>query len=161
MSRTFNELTINHNEEQSTPAPPSPSNKSLKSHISKLALIRNLSVTSEKDPFTVLTIHQVLILVCSIILMIVVLQIPTILYFNSTAPSSARSTFTSQIDFRTCSVSNYHMAGKFDGEFNLTVLTFITPIIKLISVNVNFPDTMQNGLLSFLQIKICHNIVVL
>ena len=40
------------------------------------------------------------------------------------------------------------MATKFDG------LTFISPIVKLISINVNFPDTVQNGLLSFHQIKI-------
>ena len=42
------------------------------------------------------------------------------------------------------------MAGKFDS------LTFITPIIKLISVNVNFPDNVPNDLLSFHQIKIRH-----
>ena len=107
MSKMCSGLTLNNIEMQSTSAPPSPSNKSLKSQFSKLALIRNLSVTSDKDHFTVLTIHQVFILVCSIILMIVVLQIPTILYFNSTAPSTASSSFTDQIDFRTCSVSNY------------------------------------------------------
>ena len=33
---------------------------------------------------------------------------------------------------------------------------FITLIVKLISVNVNFPDTVQNDLLSFRQIKISH-----
>ena len=31
------------------------------------------------------------------------------------------------------------------------------PIIKLISVNVNFPDTVPNGVLSFRQIKIRPN----
>ena len=41
----------------------------------------------------------------------------------------------------------YCMAGKFDS------LTFIRPIVKLI---LNFPDTVQNGLLSFHQIKIHH-----
>ena len=98
--------TLNDIDVQSTPAPPSPSNKSLKSQISKLALLRKLSVTSDKDPSAVLTIHQVFILVCSIILMIAVLQIPTILYFNSTAPSTDTPSFTDQIDFKTCSVSS-------------------------------------------------------
>ena len=30
---------------------------------------------------------------------------------------------------------------------------FITHMVKLISVNMNFPDTVQNGVLSFRQIK--------
>ena len=48
------------------------------------------------------------------------------------------------------------MVGKFDGEFIFDGLMFITPIVKLISVNVNFPDTAQNDVLSFRQIKIRH-----
>ena len=40
------------------------------------------------------------------------------------------------------------MAGKFNSEFNLT-LTVITPIVKLISVNINFPDTKQMALLKY------------
>ena len=35
-----------------------------------------------------------------------------------------------------CWQYTYHMAGKFDGEFNLT---FFALTVKLISVNVNFP----------------------
>ena len=98
--------TLNDVDVQSTPAPPSPSSKSLNSQISKPALLRKLSVTSDKDSFVVLTIHQVFILVCSIIMMIAVLQIPTILYFNSIAPSTDTPSFTDQIDFKTCSVSS-------------------------------------------------------
>ena len=41
------------------------------------------------------------------------------------------------------------MARNFDGEF-------ITPIVKLISININFLDTIKNGVLSFCQIKIYH-----
>ena len=42
------------------------------------------------------------------------------------------------------------MAGKFDGEFNLTVLRSLHLLSNKISVNINFPDTMQNSAL-----KIC------
>ena len=53
----------------------------------------------------VLTIRQVGILISSIAIMIVVLQIPTILYYNNKPPSEP--TIPSfGIDFETCSVSS-------------------------------------------------------
>ena len=101
-------FTVDNVKVESTPGPPSPSIKSLKVQFSKIALIRKLSTSDiEVNPFTVLTIHQVLILVCSIVVMTVVLQIPTILYFDSSTPPAASSSFTSEIDFKTCSVSSY------------------------------------------------------
>ena len=50
----------------------------------------------------------------------------------------------------------YHMAGKFDEEFKFDSLMFIIPIVKLLSINMNFPYIVQNGVLSFRQIKIRH-----
>ena len=53
------------------------------------------------NPLTALT---VVILIISILIMIVVLQIPTVLYFND--PPSASTTLPSfGINFETCSVS--------------------------------------------------------
>ena len=95
-------------EMHSEQAPSSPSSvKKLKAQFSRIASMRNFSVTSEisVNPFTVLRVHQVVILVCSIILMTIALQIPTILYFISTAPSTITSSFIDEIDFKTCSVS--------------------------------------------------------
>lgn len=44
------------------------------------------------------------------------------------------------------------MAEKFDG------LTIFIPIVKLISININFPDTMQNGtLLNHRKLKFLKN----
>ena len=96
-------------EMDSKPAPSSPSVIKLKAQFSRIASIRNFSVTSEiaVNPLTVLRAHQVVILVCSIMLMTVALQIPTILYFISTAPSTITSSFIGEIDFKTCSVSQY------------------------------------------------------
>lgn len=114
MSKTLNGLAKNGIKMQPIPSPASPSSPSspstkvLKFQVSKLPLIRNISSTSETDfnGFTVLTIHEVFILLCSTLLMIAVLQIPTILYFTDSTPPTISSSFTSEIDFKTCSVSN-------------------------------------------------------
>ena len=107
MSKTGIELTVKDIEVQPpTPAPLPPSNNSSKF---KFSLLRKISLTSDKDfnPFTVLTIHQVFVLICSILLMIVALQIPTILYLTSTSlPTSSSSFIINEIDFKTCSVSS-------------------------------------------------------
>ena len=82
---------------------------------STIALIRKMSnfdFTDETDyvnPITLLKVHQVVILICSIILMILVLQIPTILYYVK-SPSSPSSVVIPgiDIDFKTCTVSSYY-----------------------------------------------------
>ena len=100
------ELTTKDNEMQSIPASPYslPKTKSFKIQFSKF-----LFHQSEKDvnPLTLLTIPQVLILICSILTMIVVLQIPTILHFTGAPSSTNSSYFASEVDFKTCSVSIY------------------------------------------------------
>ena len=111
MNKTYIDWLTNNKSDikmQSTPASASPLNNILKFQFSNLPLIRKFSSTPEKDinPFTVLTIHQVFILIFSTLFMIVILQIPTILYFTITSQTTISSSFTSIIDFKTCSVSS-------------------------------------------------------
>lgn len=100
------ELTENDIQFEQTLSPSSPSTTSLRFQFSKIGLTRNASV-EDLNPFAALRIHQVYILVVSILLVIVILQIPTILFFTNTPPPVVNSSFTSVIDFKTCSVSNY------------------------------------------------------
>jgi len=51
---------------------------------------------------------------------------------------------------------SYSIAGNIDIEFN-DGLTISRPTIKLISINMNFPDTISPGAVSLRQIKICQN----
>lgn len=78
---------------------------------STIALIRKMPNFDETDvnPITLLKVHQVVILICSIILVILVLQIPTILYYVK-SPSSPSSVVIPgiDIDFKTCTVSSYY-----------------------------------------------------
>ena len=109
--RKLHTVTTNDIEMQPSPALSSSSFRSFKFQVSKVSLLKMFSSTPEKDtnPFTVLTIYQKFILIGSILLMIVVLQIPTVVYYTSTPPSTNSSSITDEIDFKTCSliVSNY------------------------------------------------------
>jgi len=73
-------------------------------------LIRTLSTTDTENvnSITLLKVHQVVILICSILLMIVLLQIPTILYYAN-PPSFGVSSFADglnvDINFKDCTVS--------------------------------------------------------
>ena len=58
-------------------------------------------------------------------------------------------------------VCMYHVARKFDGEFNFDGLTFFALTVKLISVNVNFPYTMCLLTEHFVKFKICHIFIML
>ena len=92
---------------QASPALSSPSSITFKFQFSKVSLIRMFSSTPEKkdaNPFTVLTVYQRLILIGLILLMAVVLQVPTIVYFTSTPPSTDGLSITDVVDFKTCSV---------------------------------------------------------
>ena len=105
-------LTENDIEMQASPALSSPSSRTFKFQFSKVSLIRMFSSTPDKkdvNPFTVLTIYQKFILIGSIVLMAVVLQVPTIVYFTSTPPSTDGLSIADVVDFKTCSVivSNY------------------------------------------------------
>lgn len=82
--------------------------KRAKEFIRKISLfsLSESVVPDHMSPRTVLTIQQMVILIGSILLVIAVLQIPTILYFTNPPPSASTSTsFISDIDFNTCSVS--------------------------------------------------------
>jgi len=63
----------------------------------------------EVNPITLLKLHQVAILICSILLMIILLQIPTILYYTNCPTVSGISSFANSLDidvnFTDCSVS--------------------------------------------------------
>ena len=104
-------VTTNDIEMQPSPTLSSSSFRSFKFQVSKVSLLRMFSSTPEKDanPFTMLTIYQKFILIGSILLMTVVLQIPTVVYYTSTPPSTDSLSITDVIDFKTCSliVSNY------------------------------------------------------
>ena len=104
MNETCAGLTVNDIEFQHIPSPSSPSTNSLRFQFSKIGLIRNTS-REELNPFAALRIYQVYVLVTSILLMIVVLQIPTILFFTNTS-SPIASSFRSVVDYKTCSVSS-------------------------------------------------------
>ena len=113
MSRVLTEFAKNDTEMQASPALSSPSSRTFKFQFSKVSLIRMFSSTPEKkdvNPFKVLTIYHKLILIGSIILMAVVLQVPTIVYFTSAPPSTDGLSITDAVDFKTCSVivSNYN-----------------------------------------------------
>lgn len=76
----------------------------LKKKISLFSI--DLSELDNVKPRTVLTIQQVVILIGLIVLVILVLQIPTILYYTNQPPSSStRISFFNDVDFDTCSVS--------------------------------------------------------
>jgi len=49
----------------------------------------------------------------------------------------------------------YRIAGNIDVKFNLTV----RPTVKLISINMNFPNTISPGIISLRQIKICQKLL--
>ena len=105
MSEICTELTVNDIELQHTLSQSSPSTTSLRFQFPKISVTRNASL-ADLNPFTALRIHQVYILVVSILLLIVILQIPTILFFADTPPPVVNSSFASVINFETCSVSN-------------------------------------------------------
>ena len=58
----------------------------------------------DANPLTTLTIPQVLVLTSSILIMIVVLQTPTVLYYTD-QPSELTALPSFGIDFESCSVS--------------------------------------------------------
>ena len=75
-------------------------------------LIRTLSSSDTDDevnPITLLKIYQVAILICSILLMIILLQIPTILYYTNPPTFSGISSLANglgiDVNFKDCSVS--------------------------------------------------------
>lgn len=106
MSEVCVELTINDIKVQSTSTSSLPLNSSL--NFSKYALTGKSSWTTRTDrnPFTVFRKRQTFVLICSIVLMTVILQTPTIVYFTSTPPQTTSSPFTAEVDWKSCSVSN-------------------------------------------------------
>jgi len=85
----------------------SPIKKSANGLMKKISLFSISTDIDHVNPVTVLTIQQVVILIFLILLVAIVLQIPTILYYLNPPPSSSTSTssFLSDFDFKTCSVS--------------------------------------------------------
>ena len=71
-------------------------------HVAKEAFGVQPKTDAAVNPIA-LTIQQVVILIASILIMIVVLQIPTILYYNDKPSEPTIPSFG--IDFGTCSVS--------------------------------------------------------
>ena len=92
----------------------SPKNLIKKSTLALIRKMSNFDLTEETDyvnPITLLKVHQVVILICSILLMILLLQIPTILYYaNSPSSPSVGSIAGFDINFKTCTVSNKILA---------------------------------------------------
>jgi len=121
----------------------SPKNLIKKSTLALIKRMSNFDLTEEADnvnPITLLKVHQVVILICSILLMILLLQIPTILYYanSPTSPSSVDVGF--DIDFKTCTVSAYlHIAivcTCLRNFFSKTVGTDFKNIVRCITQNV-------------------------
>ena len=83
----------------------SPMKKRATELLRKISLF-SISESEAVSPLTVLTIQQAVILISTILLIAVVLQIPTILYYTNEPPSSGTSSsLISDINFQTCSVS--------------------------------------------------------
>ena len=75
----------------------------------RFGFFRKISLTEEEaNSITFVKIHQVVILICSILLMICLLQIPTILYYTNSPSFSSIGTFDIgiDVDFNACSVSH-------------------------------------------------------
>ena len=75
----------------------------------RFQVFRKLSLTGkETTPVLFFNLRQVVILVCSIFLIICLLQIPTILYYTNSPSFSNIGTFDVgiDVDFKACSVSH-------------------------------------------------------
>ena len=110
------EISYTTNQHETTVADSTPSIRTSINDESVKSVFRKSNVTlfgiSESladhvNPRTVLTIQQAIILIGLTLLMIVLLQIPTILYYANRPPSPllAGTSFISDINVDTCSVS--------------------------------------------------------
>ena len=99
------------------------------------SLVRKLSTTDTEyvNPITLLKVHQVVILICSILLMIFLLQIPTILYYADPPTFDGNSSFTDSLDidvnFKDCKVSIIHILWVYIFLFELKASGMTSSII--------------------------------
>ena len=78
---------------------------SVKRELRRMLVSVSESIADRVNPRTVLTIQQAIILIGLILLVTVVLQIPTILYYANPPSLPTRASFISDISVDTCSVS--------------------------------------------------------
>ena len=103
---TANNETITTSSSPSS-RPSAVNDERVKSVFRKMSLFSlSESLADHVNPRTVLTIQQAIVLIGLILLMIVVLQIPTILYYaNPPSSLSAGTSIISDFNLDTCSVS--------------------------------------------------------
>ena len=114
------------------------------------SFIRTLSTTDTEyvNPITLLKVHQVVILICSILLMIVLVQIPTILYYADPPTFDGISSFTDNLDidvnFKDCKVSIMHILRVYElkasGCKPMTSSIIVTYNLTIPVLNCSYPS---------------------